>query len=358
MAGLRSRIAPPPLSPPVINLVTSSRNPDPVDPATGKDIHWEQGFEFQPIPNQDPQLGQVVCGTDSEDMDDVDPSPVVSTIPWYAMVEDKCSSFGFAAHDFVRRALTGLAAATPKAVEKEFWNGTVAQAEGNDNLYLAMAAVASRDDGFGPIIINPTPGTPVPLSEAIALLEGALGGCGAGARGMIHASPATTPNFLGVRREGNLLLTQRDTIVCSGSGYSGAGPDGDDDADPTDTVQWLYATGIPIVILGDPFVESPGSEARVLMKPLESQLPGTVRYGGPGDDGPLRYLYAPESGVAYDAALDAEANASIAGRALDETFHAYFLDRDDNTIRARARRPVAATWDGICHFAVLTDITA
>lgn len=357
MAGLRSRIAPPPLSPPVINLVTSARNPEPVDPDTGKDIHWEQGFDFQPIPNQVPQLASVACGQGVE-QDDVDPEPTVSTVPWTAMVEDKCSSIGFAAHDFVRRALIGLAAATPKAVEMEFWDGTVAQADSLDNLFLAMAAVDDRGDGFGPIVVNPTPGTAVSLGEAFQLLEEAIGKCGAGARGMIHAAPLTTPNLLGVRREGNLLLTARDTIVCSGSGYSGAGPLGDDDADPTDTTQWLYATGIPIVFLGDPYIESPGSEAQILTVPSESQLPGTVRYGGPGDDGPLKYLYRPESGVPYDSDLSADAIAELMGRALDDRFQAYFLDRDDNTIRARARRPVAATWDGVCHFAVLADITA
>jgi len=339
--ALRGRIAPPPLSPPVINLVTSSRNPEPVDP-DGKPLHWEQGFEFLPLPNQDPVLGSM-CG--SVDFDPSAVEQVVSCEPWWASIEDRCSSFGFGGHNFIGRVFAGLAAATPKAVEKEFWDGTVAQAEGNDNLYLAMAPVMSRDQGFGPIILNPTLGTAVGLVEAFELLEQALGNF-AGARGMIHAAPLTTPNFLGVRREGNLLLTQRDTIVCSGSGYSGQGPSGATGATPTAIKSWLYATSIPITLLGDPFILGDGDTVQVPSRPIESTLPGTVPYGGPGDPGPLERLYTLDLGLRND------------DRAITDYFQANFLDRDTNEIRARAFRPVAATWDGIVHYAVLTDITA
>lgn len=350
------RLAPPPLSPPVINLVTSARNPDPVDPQTGDPVKWQLGFAFEPLPNQDPALFDLGCaGGDAHD--ERDAAPTVETVPWYAEVEDDCSTLGFAAHDFVRRALAGLAAATPKAVEKEFWAGTLATANSWPNLFLAMPAVAHRADGFGPIIINPTPGTAVSLVEGMALLEDAIGGCGAGARGMIHAAPKATPNFLGVRREGNLLLTMRDTIVCSGSGYSGVGPDGASGATPTATTTWLYGTGIPMVLLDSPVVLPPGNEVEVLTEPEESPLPGTLRYGGPGDSGPLERLYSPVIGAPSDADLSPAERAAAASD-LDARFRAYFLDRSTNKVNARARRTVAATWDGICHFAVLVNITA
>lgn len=331
-------VAPPPLSPPVINLVTSARNPEMVDPETGDPIKWQWGFGFLPVPNQDPQIFDP-RQSDNEAEQPVNPQ--VNTVPWWAEVEDTCSSFGFKAHDWIKRALAGLAAATPKSVEKEFWSGELAQLNGWPNLFLSMPAVAARADGFGPIIVNPTPGTPVSIVEGFELLEGAIGDCGAGARGMIHAAPQATPNFLGVRREGNLLLTMRDTIVTSGSGYSGEGPVGAAGAAPTATTSWLYGTGIPMVALDDPYVESSGDEVQILTRPAEIQLPGVSRTGDVGDD-PLRFLY--EAGMEADR--------------LDATFRSYFLDRATNTVKARARRVVAATWDGVCHFACLVDITA
>lgn len=351
-----ARVAPPPLSPPVINLVTSARNPEPVDPMTGKPARWQYGFAFEPLPNQDPQNQDPRLSTADND---VDPSPTVETAPWWAEVIDKCSTIGFEAHDFAARALAGLAAATPKAVEKEFWDGTIAQANSWPNLFLSMPAVANRGVGFGPIIINPTPGTAVDLVEAFELLEGAIGDCGAGGRGMIHAAPQATPNFLGVRREGNLLLTQRDTIVCSGSGYSGAGPVGASGATPTNTLCWLYATSIPIVYLDDPYIESPGDEVnpagdvRIMTEMLDRP---TYPTGEPGDDSILRRLYEPVARP-FDNDLSAEDRAAVNRQRLDEMFHSYFVDRATNTVHARARRTVAATWDGICHFACLVDIT-
>lgn len=314
-------LASPPLSPPVINLVTSSRNPAPVDP-DGKPLRWELGFGYQPIPNV-PAAGYDWRADAAIDAND--PQERINVAPWLAEVSDKCSAIGFSEHAFVDRALAGLRAATPKQVETEFWTGAIAQASGCPNLYLA-ADVAD--------ILNPTLGTAVSQAEAFELLEQAIADAGCGGRGMIHVPAELTPILTGVRREGNLLLTARDTIVVSGSGYDGSGPPSATGHAPTATTAWAYATGIVSTFIGDPYLEPAGSEVTVLT--ARQVAPAGAE---PGDDSELSAVYSLTD-------LDA----------LDATFRAYFLDRDTNTVTARARRPVAATWDGVCHAAVLVNI--
>jgi hypothetical protein len=91
---------------------------------------------------------------------------------------------------------------------------------------------------------------------ALAALEQALADCLHGQRGMIHATVTTTTvwNALGLLRvDSGLLLTAMDTIVVPGSGYSGSTPapggtgaDPDDPTPPADikAAAFAYATGM------------------------------------------------------------------------------------------------------------------
>lgn len=296
-------VAPPPLRPPVVSLVTSGRDAL----AAGEDVgdRWVDGFSFQPELNVDPDLLAACGGTSTAGA--TPDQPTVETVPWHAQVQDVCkSTFGYRGRDYVQRAVTALAAATPKAVEFEFWTGETAQAAGWPNLYLTNGTATD---------VTPTPGTAVTLDEGVALLEQALADCGSGARGMIHCQPLATPSTAIVRREGATLLTLRDTLVVPGVGYPGTGPTG---TAPAAGKTWMYATGMVDVRLG----------------PI--QVYGRVGQGSGGwvdvDNG--------GQAVGFDP----------------ERFAPALLDRSTNTLTVPATRPVAAAWDGVCLFAVLVNV--
>lgn len=312
-------VRPPALQPPVINLVTSARNP--TDDAG---VRWQQGFSFYPESNVDPKTEDACDPSKVDNGSGAQPLALVDTVPWVVDAQDQCSLLGYQARDYIGRAVRALTAATPKGVEREFWTGTLTQAAGHPNLYLAMPAVANRTAGFGPIDVTPTPGTAVTMKRAFELLEDALAGCGAGARGMIHAKPGAVPSFLGVRRDGLLLLTPRDTIVVPGVGYTGTGPGG---STPAAGQTWLYATGLVDVRLDSIVVPMEGGEVEVN---------ATADTGEPGDASWIR------AGDVLPAGVD--------------NLRPYMVNRATNSATAVARRLVAADWDGVCHFAVLATL--
>lgn len=299
-------VAPPPLRPPLISLVTSSR--DALANGDETDGRWREGFEFRPEADKEPTIRDWCTGSGDNDHvpSSQPPQDLVQTIPWMVEVEDDCSLFGFESIDYIGRAERALAAATPKGVEREFWTGEVATNAGWPNLFLANSDAVD---------LTPTPGTAVTLPEAFELLEDGLATCGAGLRGMIHVAAWSTPSYSLVRNEAGLLLTPRGTIVVPGVGYLGTGPDGSDPS--SDGNAWLYATGIVDVRLGE--IEMFGQQGQ-----------STVADG--------QWFDPASSG--FDP----------------ERFAPVLVDRTVNKLAVRARRMVAATWDGACHFAVLAAL--
>lgn len=185
--------------------------------------------------------------------------PQVGFIPFLIQVEDECSAFGWEARDFTGRALRLLDNATPNAIEREFWTGLFAQntltgpMQGT-NGFLMQGSDPSLG-GTGVQAADLTPGSgPPSIVRGIQILEDYLAQTGFGGQGMLHVAPETSPNLLGARRVGSLLLSVMDNIIVPGSGYptSGAtGPGGA--ATPTGTA-WIYATDLVSVRLDDPVV--------------------------------------------------------------------------------------------------------
>jgi hypothetical protein len=303
-------VTPPRLDPPRVSLVTSARNPlADGDETEGK---WVNGFSFRPELNQDPTL-RTVC-SQTQDVPGSQPTGArVDTVPWTVDVHDTCSVMGYGGVDYIGRAIRALDAATPKGVEREFWKGTLATAEGWPNLHLASA---------GAVDLTPTPGTAVSLREAFELLEDAIAVTGAGGRGMIHVAAWSTPSYDLIRREGLMLLTARDTIVVSGSGYPGTGPNGADPSAAGHT--WVYATGVVDVRLGD------------------IEVFGRVDGSGQGN-----WMTVTPAGDGGQIGLD--------GFDINR-FVPALVNRATNDLTVLARRPVAATWDGACHAAVLVTL--
>lgn len=131
-------------------------------------------------------------------------------VPYLVVCEDWCSTWGFEERDFKGRALRLLENATPQAIEKEFWTGTLAQAHGYPNRYLTDAN-----------LVDLTNGTPVSVARGQQMLQDYLASTGFGGQGMIHCQPQTAPNLLNARRVGPLLLDVFDNIIVPGVGYPG-----------------------------------------------------------------------------------------------------------------------------------------
>lgn len=306
--GLYLPVSQPQLQPPVINLRDSSYDALALNDETNG--QWVRGFAYLPEGNQPPS-GFFPCAT-------VDVSSVPannSAVYWQPFVTwtgITCSTLGWQAFDWQGRAQRLLDVGTPKALEHEFWSGEWAKAAGftdgmgsdNPNLWLAMSAisdsVSSTPGNFGPVDLTPASG-PVSTFRAFAMLEQAIADSGLGARGMIHTRPEAAPGYLAVRRDGDLLLTQNDTIVVAGTGYPNLGPGG---TTPVAGNVWLYATGIPQVR-----VDRVGPNN------------GVQLYPNPLSDG-------------------------------DPDWYIKALDKGTNTLTVRAERFASVSWDGTVHFAV------
>jgi hypothetical protein len=258
---------------------------------------WTNGVWY--IPHENALPGAVgVCNLAERSNIPLEP-PSAHWVPYAAYTAVRCAAAGFEKFDFMGRAQQQLEIGRIKALERELWAGDVAQSDPQyvDNLWLAMPSVSEPASGgrttFGPIDVTPASG-PVTIKRGFGALEQALADYGVGARGMIHVRPEATPNFTGVRREGNLLLTQNDTIVVPGGGYPNMGPGG---AAPAAGNTWMYATGLVEVRIDD----------AIQLLPDPTNNPNW-----------------------YNEALD----------------------RKTNTIVVWAQQLVLASWDGLVHFAV------
>jgi hypothetical protein len=185
----------------------------------------------------------------------------VQYVPFLIQVEDECSTWGWEVRDFTGRALRLLDNATPNAIERELWAGafatnTLTGPLAGMNGFLSQSGTSSAG-GSGVAAMDLTPGTVPSVTRGIQILEDYLANTGFGGQGMLHVAPETSPNLLGARRVGALLLSVMDNIIVPGSGYptSGAtGPAGNANATPPAGQQWIYATDLVSVRLDDPVV--------------------------------------------------------------------------------------------------------
>lgn len=165
-------------------------------------------------------------------------------LPFIVDAYDACSTFGFVAAEYEARARRALAAREGKAVEKEFWTGTLF----SSNPHLAS----------GGSVTTLAAGAAQGLRRALALLEQAAADQNAG-RGMIHVRPKVMSLWAGldmvVRGSGGKWETPNGHLVVAGAGYTGSAPDG---TAPTATQEWGYVTDPVEVHRGPVEVFAPG----------------------------------------------------------------------------------------------------
>jgi hypothetical protein len=228
-----SIVAPPPLVPSPVNLVRSSRNPS--DPSNSR---WTSGITYRPLAAGNLTL-ESDCAPVSVGMPVEFGAEIIYWQPYVLQAEIACSLMGFDSADATQRVSNLLDAATPKMVEFEFWHGELAAAAAWDNLALeTSSSVQTSYDATS-------------TAQAIGICEQYLASMGYGGRGMIHIPPYLSA-FLPatVRREGNLLLTNMDTIIVPGNGYGDIGTINQEPTLPPTTLS-VFATGITDVRLGE-----------------------------------------------------------------------------------------------------------
>jgi hypothetical protein len=192
--------------------------------------------------------------------------PVQVAVPYVLVSEDWCSTFGFEARDFKGRATRLLENGFHAGLEREFWAGAMAQAQGWPNNYLTNTAT----------VTDLTPGTVPSVARAQQILQDAIAQNGYGGQGMIHCQPQTAPNLLNARRVGSLLLDVFDNIVVPGVGYPGTVPGGDA---PPSGQSCLYATDLIAVRLEEDVTIFPDTFAEATDWGQAGE-PNTIRFRG------------------------------------------------------------------------------
>src|SRR5210317_2028815 len=113
--------------------------------ATANDERWVRGYsqEF----NAEPKNINNIDVTDSTSISvyttSDKPERFIELDPFYIEVEDLDSTFGLLGQDRQDRVLKQLEAVSQKAVEKELWDGGIAQGESLSNPYLTKAGTVT-----------------------------------------------------------------------------------------------------------------------------------------------------------------------------------------------------------------------
>jgi len=190
------------------------------------------------------------CGDPEDDRGlghDLNDGEVSSAMPWVLQgPSSTCTVMSMSVEDLEARARAGLAAIEDAAIAHEFWTG-------------ALAVQAAGVDPNSPWLLNPrleagaavtdvNAGGAVSVRTGLGLLEQALSGLlGVGVL-TLHAAVHVLPQLADyVRRDGALLLTQRDTRVVLSPGYPGTSPLG---AAAAAGQAWVYGTARPTVRRG------------------------------------------------------------------------------------------------------------
>ena len=207
----------------------------------GSDERWTGGFAYWPENHSAATIDWALSTTTDSPSSPANLSPVYYQ-PFRISTKLTASTFGFDVVDYAGRASRQLDNAVYAAIENEFWTGTIAQAQGFPNPYLAnITTYGAASGNITPGATTKSNGTAVSVTKGLALLQDALAGNGFGGQGMIHCIPGVTPNLLNTRRQGKLLLDQFDNFIVPGVGYPGTGPGG---ATPSAGTSWMYATSL------------------------------------------------------------------------------------------------------------------
>lgn len=236
-------------------------------PATDpEDTRWQMGFTFPTgdtcaegaiwIPTCDDAGSGSGSGSGEQTKSETEHDDAARFVPYQVITDYTCDAKFFKIADYEGHAERRLKAVQDRQIEHEFWTGErMAEAVdffGNPVTNMSLAATTPTDG----VLNDGGAAAPVAVSASVALsiLQQGFADCGAGSRGMIHAS-AYIAEMWGagnmLESEGVRLITRtRGTYVVSGTGYPGTQPDVVAQALGADE-EWVFATGVPVFRLGD-----------------------------------------------------------------------------------------------------------
>lgn len=265
-----------PVEPPLHGLLDVVYTPDLSSLSEEDRNRWESGIAFPPSATTcNDKVVPWMSGSD-DPQDKAGPGVVPPFDSYRSFVltyTTHCMANPSQLEDQVELAKQALIAGTPQAVESIFWgpNGDgpladlFAEDVGNFSLSGSTPLVTGYDaDSCNGILNRNTLGSDITAytpKQALLALTQALGNCGLGARGIIHAPVYLAEDWASQRLArlsdnsdvaSPLITNVRGDYVVGGSGYSGEGPNGHALQEPADGYAWAYATGPVGLLLSEP----------------------------------------------------------------------------------------------------------
>jgi hypothetical protein len=266
----------PPVEPPLHGLLDAAYTPDLSSLPEGERSRWESGISFPPASTTCNDKVEAWMSGSDDPQDKAAPGvvPPFNTFRSFVLTYTMhCMALPTQIEPQIELAKQALIAGTPQAVEAIFWgpndDGTLTDLysteSGNFSLSGATPLVTGYDaDSCNGILNRNTLGSDIVAKspkQALLALTQALGNCGLGARGMIHAPVYLAEDWASqqlARLSDNddvtspLITNVRGDYVVGGSGYSGVGPAAHTLREPADGHAWAYATGPVGVLLNEP----------------------------------------------------------------------------------------------------------
>lgn len=267
----------PPVEPPLHGLLDTAYEPDLSHFPESEREKWQAGISFVPNPATcaDHVVPWAAWSDSPEDKADPGANVAYSTFQSFVLTySTECLAIpGNELDERVKAAKEALIAGSGQAVEAIFWGpgsagplaGIYAPLGSNFSLSGETPLVTGSGADACNGILNQTPTgsgivdfTP---KQALLSLTQALGNCGLGARGLIHAPVYLVEDWAS---QGLIALSDpadptskfitniRGDYVVGGSGYSGVGPEDHPLEQPADGYAWAYATGPVGVLLSEP----------------------------------------------------------------------------------------------------------
>jgi hypothetical protein len=327
---------------------------------------WVRGFEvdLESRPNYVRSWSETSATSDVAYSDPNAPRYLQVT-PWFIEVEDHATTMGLLGLNRFERVLRQLDAVTQRTVEREFWEGHVTRGEGNANTYLCDKDTVT--------VLNS--GVSIPPHHAIAYLERGISNySAAGEQGVLHMTRDVATllgsQYMLMRVEddpGHIHIeTNGGTTVVLGSGYSGNGPYASitnkaltsNVATITTSTNHYLEVGDTVVVSdvdatfnGSYTVASTPTTTTFTYAKTAGNVSSTAVTGGymqQSATGVTKWIYATGT-IGILLGKSEVVNDSLA--------QAYDVAANNNDMRIKATRPVAAYFDTSIHLAVKVDLS-
>ncbi len=267
----------PPVEPPLHGLLDTAYEPDLGGLSEEDRDKWMSGITFIANPStcSDHVFPWLPSTDDPQDKHEQETSVPPETYRSFVLTySTTCMALpGKELDARTKAAKDALIAGTGQAVESIFWGSnagnTLAEIFPPEGSNFSLTGSTPLITGYANDscsgILNHDPLTTgidaVSPQQALLALTQALGNCGLGARGFIHAPVYLAEDWaqwgLAIPSDpkdpaSKLMTNVRGDYIVGGSGYSGQGPDGHVLATPVDGFAWAYATGPVGVLLSEP----------------------------------------------------------------------------------------------------------